>query len=74
MFLNTPVLESFRVILVVVLWELPPGNGPSHFRRVGTVSTQLQLREVQIPGLTEEKKALTRKRFKERGLESESPR
>lgn len=58
MFLNTPVLESFRVILVVVLWELPPGKGPSHFRRVGTVSTQLQLREVQIPGLTEEKKKL----------------
>lgn len=75
MFLNTPVLlESFRVILVVVLWELPPGNGPSHCRRVWTVSTQLQLREVQVPGLTEAKKALTRKRFKERGLESESPR
>lgn len=74
MFLNMPVLESFRVILVVVLCKLPLDNGPSHFRRVSAVNTQLQLREVQVPGLTEEKKALTRKRFKERGLESESPR
>lgn len=58
MFLNMPVLESFRVILAVVLCKLPLGNGPSHLRRVSTVSTQLQLREVQVPGLTRKKKKL----------------